>query len=375
MVTYNQFRTFCKIFIFAIVSGCDNTADSIDNDSPLSVDTLIFADTVGIFTGDSNYVFGTLSTVTVVPEGIAVLDGVLCRIALFNSQGEFISSQGRSGSGPGEYSNPWSMCRLKGGEYLISDHGARQMTLLDSSMNYLNRINLNMQIPLKLAAGTDSMVVIKEITIGFKDEQLMGGYRIYSLNAYTGEEGFLYRDYQLPMGASEVDLKSEFCFFTTDTEGNLYLADYDSDQYEIEKYSPEGELLRTYNMESLPRCGFDIEVHGLNRLPMSIPLTTESGTSILMISEPEKYPFVTALAIDGDRNLWVRRMGVAYRENWDVISPDGELLRQVVLVADTSGTGSYPALHVSTSGLVATFGRENEFERFFTVKPADHSTI
>ncbi|MHA2022892.1 MAG: 6-bladed beta-propeller, partial [Candidatus Thorarchaeota archaeon] len=245
--------------MIALMSCNYNQEDDVTI-SVVTVDTLVFADTVGILMGDSNYVFGTLSTVRVIPEGIVVLDGIKCRVSLFDLSGEFITSQGRQGEAPGEYSQPWAICRLQGGEYFIFDHGAQKMTLLDSSLNYLSSFNATMRVPLKLAAGADSMVVIKEIVIRFDNEQLLAGYRIYSLNAYSGQEGYVYRDCQLPMGAPQVDLKSEFCFFTTDEPGNVYIADYDSDEYSIEILSPEGELQRVVDMGSPPREDFDIEI-------------------------------------------------------------------------------------------------------------------
>ncbi|MCK5132283.1 MAG: hypothetical protein KAR40_09060 [Candidatus Sabulitectum sp.] len=367
----------CKIFYFCLVFrvllstlGCGNAPVSDANEAVFSVDTLVFADTVGILMGDTNYVFGTISTMEAVPQGIAVLDGIGCRLSLFDPAGEFISSHGRSGSGPGEYANPWAMCRLQGGEYFIFDIGSRKMTLLDRSMNYISSFGSQMSITIRIAPGADSMVVIKELTTEFVDQHLVSGYRIYSLNAYTGEEGVVYREHQLVMGAPEVDLRPFYSFFTTDAEGNVYLSEYDSDRYSIEILSPEGEFLNVITMDCSPRENYDPEIHSLIFLPITVPLTTESGTSVLTISEPEKQPNISDMAIDGDNNIWARRIGLADCESWDVISQEGELLRKVVLVADTTGTGSSPSLHVSHFGMVASYGVEDDFERFFTVRPS-----
>ena len=289
-------------------------------------------------------------------------------MSIYESDGEFLYSQGRRGSGPGEYSNPFSMCRLYSGEYLVFDLGARRMTLLDLSMNYISEINTTMNLPLRIAPGTDSMVVIKEIVSEFTDEQLMAGYRIYSMNAYTGEAGIVYREKQLVMGTDEVDLKPYYSFFTTDNEGNVYLADYDSDEYGFDIVSSEGKLQRTIVIESGPREKFDPEIHTLIYLPLTVPFTTESGTSVLRVTYPDLQPYISDLAIDGENNIWARREGVADSETWDILSQDGDLLRKVVLFADTIGTGAYPELHVSQFGMLATFRNEDEYERFFTLK-------
>ncbi len=119
-------------------------------------------------------------------------------------------------------------------------------------------------------------------------------------------------------------------------------------------------------MESEMRPDFDIETHQLVFLPITMPLTTSVGTSTLEITEPELHPYVTFMNVDGNDNIWVRRMGLADSEYWDVLSPEGDLIRKVVLYADSTESSSYPALHVSENGIVAT-RIEYEVERFYTV--------
>ncbi len=113
---------------------------------------------------------------------------------------------------------------------------------------------------------------------------------------------------------------------------------------------------------------FDAETHSLVRLPITMPLTTESGTSVLKVGYPDNQPYISDLAVDHENHIWARREGVADSETWNVISQDGELLRRVVLYADTTGTGSYPKLLVSEFGMVAVFQNEEELERFFTLE-------
>jgi hypothetical protein len=353
-----------------LVAGCGESTEQEQGSvaDGITVDTLVFADTIGVFIGDSGYEFGALHAVLPVPEGFTVLDGIYCRISMFDQDGFFIKSQGRQGSGPGEYSTPRTMCRLNKGEYFIFDYGARRMTLLDESMNFISDAGTQMTFPLRIAPGTDSIVVIKEIVVEFTDDQLVGGYRIYAFNAYTGEEGIVYREKQLAMGADMVDLKPYFSLFTTDIQGNVYLSNYDSDEFAIEVVSPDGEVLRTITIDSESRGEFDPEIHTLIHLPITMPLTTEAGTSVLKISYPDYQPYISDLAIDAENHIWVRREGLADCEAWDVVSQEGDLLRQVILYADTTGTGSYPRLLVSEFGMAARFLNEEEIERFFTLE-------
>jgi hypothetical protein len=352
----------------ALVSACGDPAPvhgSGAADSGL-VDTLFLTDSVGVSMGDSCYVFGEIQDVICVPGGIALLDGVFSRVSLFSSDGVFLYSKGRRGEGPGEFLYPTRYCRLATGDSFVFDFDRRTGTILDDSLDYLLSYSMEWGMPLNIIAGKDSTIVLKQLAFDFIDDRLMAGYRISAVNAYTGEEGAVYRECMEEMGAARVDLRSSYCFYTADRQGNVYLADYDSDSYSIDVLKASGETLRRIEMESEPRPRFDMEVHQLVYLPITMPLTTESGISILEITEPELHPYVTFMEIDGDGNIWVRRMGLADSEYWDVISPEGELLQKVVLYADTAGSADYPSLHVSPYGMVAT-RNESEVERFYTV--------
>ncbi len=63
----------------------------------------------------------------------------------------------------------------------------------------------------------------------------------------------------------------------------------------------------------------------------------------------------------------MKRLGTAVSEHWDVISQESRLIRRVVLYSDTTGSASFPMLHISPWGMVAT-RNEYEVERFYTVR-------
>lgn len=371
---------FASASLAVLVSACGEYAPSSQGEEEAAVpsDTLVFSDTVGVLQGDSLEMFGSLSEVLPVPEGIMILDRITCRITLFDRDGNPLISSGGRGGGPGEYSSPFRMCRLSGGEYFVYEMTGGETTLLDSSLNCVHTGINNMRLPLKVSPGIDSMVVIKELGIQFEENSLTGGYRIYSLNAYTGETGFVYREYSSPLGADVVDLRPHFCFFATDTAGSVYLADYDSDEYSIQVLSSRGEPMDTLTIHDAGgREDFNREVHSLRFLPITMPVSvsTEDGSSELRVSVPEFQPYVSELAVGPGGNIWARRVGLADSETWDVISPEGELLREVVLTADTSDGGYYPLLHISPFGLAATLSTEETCEHFFTVEAGGDASV
>ncbi len=330
-------------------------------------DTLFLADTVGVLVGDEDYTFGAVMDLEPIPGGFAVLDGIFCRISTYDHGACFTGSAGGRGEGPGEFSFPFSFCRLHDGGYLLFDQGARRYALYSSDLSFEGSYPSGMGLPLLMSPAGDSSVVMGKIEIIFAEGILMTGQRIFSMNPYSGEEGVVYREHMEEMGGSDIDLRPHYSFFTTDSSGRVYLARYDSDIYAIDVLSAGGDSLDRFIFEPEPRPEFDRETHQLRFLPITIPLTTSEGTSVLEVSAPELHPYVTYLATGPGDSIWVRRYGLPESEHWDVVSPEGELVRRVVLFADTMGTGAYPSLQLSPWGIAATMN-ENEVERFYTVE-------
>lgn len=360
-------RPWITITSILLMIACGG-GDAVQEQSPASPDTLVLADSIGVLMGDSCYKFAEISDIRMEPEGIVVLDGIFCRISFYDFSGLHLSSFGRSGEGPGEFSYPNRLCRLGTGDWFVFDFGDRTVTILDDSMEYICGYGMRMGMILKVSAAGDSTVVVKNLVVEFDEGEVMAGYRIQAMNAYSGEEGVVYREHVVRMGADEVDLRSRYAFFTADPAGNVYLADLESDRYRITVVSSEGDTLQTIDRGEETREAYDAEVHSIPYFPLTMPLTTDQGTSTLRISATELHPYVTSMEIDGQGNIWVRRMGLADSESWDVLSPSGELVRRVVLAADTTGgTAYYPSLHVSPWGMVAT-RNELEVARFYLVR-------
>lgn len=77
----------------------------------------------------------------------------------------------------------------------------------------------------------------------------------------------------------------------------------------------------------------------------------ETGSSGMQSTNaPELHPFISDLGVDTDGNIWARRGGV--EENlWDVLSPEGEWLRVVVVEAFTPE--SIPKVVMGSGGFIA----------------------
>lgn len=64
----------------------------------------------------------TTSDVIAGPNGeILLLDNILCQIFIFSADGQYLRSFARSGSGPGELSNPYRLARLESDQFIVTE--------------------------------------------------------------------------------------------------------------------------------------------------------------------------------------------------------------------------------------------------------------
>lgn len=141
-----QMRRVAWVVGMALVSSCAQAESGrvivrdsagvtiVDNRAPLDGDAQrIIVDSVPIvdIRGDGRDDFGGHIVATRFPGGpIAVADGN--RILWFNRSGEFVRSTGRSGKGPGEFSQI-DLLQTFGDSLLIYDLGSRRVTVFDSA--------------------------------------------------------------------------------------------------------------------------------------------------------------------------------------------------------------------------------------------------
>ena len=99
------------------------------------MDTLIIAvtDTIGVEMGDSSYVFGMLMEVAHGADGnIIALDMNRACLSVYSPDGEFISSIGSPGPGPGEFLIPIGFAVMADGGIAVSDAVARNISFFDA---------------------------------------------------------------------------------------------------------------------------------------------------------------------------------------------------------------------------------------------------
>jgi DNA-binding beta-propeller fold protein YncE len=112
-------------------------------------------------------IYGDFNQPTEVAVGmkgsVYVLDGANNKVKIFNRNGKFVRSVGRSGKGEGEFGYPVGMDIDAQGDIYIADTGNRRIQVLGSNGNYLRKIDLSRwharPVAVKVAGSTHHIYV------------------------------------------------------------------------------------------------------------------------------------------------------------------------------------------------------------------------
>ena len=90
---------------------------------------------IGVLDGPEEMIFGNLGALAVAPDGrIYALDRQIPAVRVFDSTGQYLTTLGRSGEGPGEFGSPdGGMVILSDGRLAVRDPGNARLQLFDAS--------------------------------------------------------------------------------------------------------------------------------------------------------------------------------------------------------------------------------------------------
>jgi hypothetical protein len=183
---------------------------------------------------------GSIRKLSVDPGGnFWVLDSRACKINKYSKQGEFISSIGRKGQGPGEFLRPFDFCIGKENIFVV-DPMARKLNVFskNGSFKYFYKIEDGRAVQ----EGKNGEIIIAAPV--FRYNNTSACIHIYS------KEGKLKKSF-LPVNQNTVRHKfiSDAVFFSLDQESNIYCIQ--EMEYKIHKYTMAGQLMKTF-FESNP---------------------------------------------------------------------------------------------------------------------------
>lgn len=258
---------------------------------------LEYIDNIGdLESDDENVLFYMPSDIAADEEGnVYVLDSGNHRIQKFDSEGNFLTSFGRHGQGPGEFQYPQSIDIDNEGNMYVSDSGNQKVNILKPNGAFDKDIQMMDESPGIIRIRGDKLIQAKAASVfsiqmgmGNQEEELPKLIKVLDMEAEVQNEFGEQRNYKDFL----VNRMGNRHHLFVDKEGYVYLAfDY---QNRIEKYSPEGKLLWRADRE----LNYDV----------SAPKTkgSRSGSGGRMVVRmPDMNRVASGIAVDDKGRVWV----------------------------------------------------------------------
>ena len=301
---------------------------------------LVMEDSIGVELGDSNYVFGSIEGMGFTPQGeIAVLDRISADIRLYDRYGNHIRSIAGRGGGPGELHNPLALFIFPDGRLGALDPWRSGLQLYSSEGDFLG---MGMEVSNNVHLYPE--VVSDSSFVSMKTEFILNEGSAPRIAAFIGlfnmsaEPEVTYWREEMPIDLNTAaNLAQKYLMgvsLAVDTlNGIVYIAPFNGPDYLINRYSMDGELLGSMEME-LETVPLTEEEMRVDEEFISQRLSSlEGGDPDYNVHMTEQIDYrlpIVDLEIGPAGNLWARR-GVEDYPFFDVWSPGGELLGSVVM--------------------------------------------
>lgn len=336
------------------IMGCGEppAGNELVQKEAIPIDTLIAADSIGILMGDSCYTLGAIADFTMFPEASpAILDRMKGTVSVFDSTGIFVNSFGGFGEGPGEFQSPMSLVRLSSGIVLVTDRYMKVVSF-NSQGDYLSNWTMDGLggFSIDCMPFDDSTFV----SYSFSMRRNESGFGInFSMNRYDAITGEVLTEYFNWSGEPKpsTDFTPGYLVAASDGRGKVYLSRIQSDSWMIEVYGADATPVDTISLfPDRERIAAPDTVMIPGTVYIAYAFSDGETQETAYVNMPEFHPFISALGVDGDGNIWCRRGGLSGDE-WDVVSPEGEHLREVIVALPDSAY--YIDMDVNPYGILA----------------------
>jgi hypothetical protein len=356
-----KYTLISMAILLAILNCGGDQQDQVTTNEPAedsdSIQELVFVDSIGIELGDSNYVFGSIEAASHTLDGnILIMDRPACCVREYTPEGVFVRQYGRRGTGPGEVINPLSMTRLTNGNVIMLDMQTGGLHTFSPQGEWLGlTAEITNEPILWITPSEGNTFVGTHNTFHVEDEQLyvtavVGKYASDSvdpvLTLWENTFPFDFQDFTLLINESYFAT-----VFTSDREGNVFLAMRDPEEYHITGYDINGDVF----------VEFEHDIPMAERTEEEIREEAEfwntrarnMGANGQLNYEPGPYRLkIHSMGIDDQQRLWVRR-GTEETPTFDVFSYEGEHLFTATLTGVTGHSGLLWEVHVDEFGILA----------------------
>ena len=351
----NSYRHGIWIFLFcmavSLYSGCADSEWTEPFPDRLSITV---RDSIGIETGDSCYVLGSIVDAEVSPSGsIILLDQIACCIREFSPSGMYLSIFSRRGNGPGEFAFPQEMALHPDGRIIVRDMLKRSLTILTANGESLSDLaGWPLLPPSAIVSVDEDHIVGYETVIDLHGSEVLVIFKpaLYSLNDTRQKLVFLSDSVVMNVEdiSSSLTGLMGYSIMTSDGEGRIFYSRRSTGDYEVHCWDIDGNLLFSVSLEIPP----------VAKTPQELLEETEYAriqfSSLGLNTLPEGFepdPFhtlIVGLGVDSRGNLWIQR-GTEERPVFDIIDNDGVHIG----TAEFPRAGRYWQFSISPNGSLA----------------------
>jgi len=349
-------------------SGPEPKAESAARPAPEADRHFRFVDSIGVEVGDSNYVFGTVSSARITADGsILVVDMQRAAVLFYTPEGEFVRQVGRRGSGPGELNMPSDAAFLEDGRLVVANSGARSLSFFDSEFEHLYDLtDFFPAPPMSLVPVAGNMFVGLKPDWQQNEDGMFMGFTVACWNDSGGVEA-TYHSSMSPFDPADVSaMMHDMVLFSASRSGRVFTATYSSEEYAVTAWSPEGEELFTIDreMERVPKTADEME----RETEIARARMVQNGMPPEMARwEPDPYrSMVGSIQVDAQDRVWVGR-GTIHTPFYDVYDLDGERLFTAALEPD-AGYDEYMRLDAGEEVFIGFNPDPEEYPRIYLME-------
>lgn len=275
--------------------------------------------------------------------GFAVLEAQASELRVFGPDGSHLATHGRQGQGPGEMESPNGLMLAPDGRLWVPDPNGQRMSIFDPVAGFVESVRwetstLHWLWPGKMTANGRIVYPDSEGS----GDQSRNVFRIYDASMTVVET--------LPRpGRGIVDYlnqPSAFCWSFpgggmgcagipwypygvthVDPSGVVWSNTGGDPAYRLRKWTPGGDtaLVSVVDRQSVP-----VSVAERDSVIAQIGERAPEHADLDWSRIPEEKPVVLGISTSAEGNLWVRTRLPDAESAFDVLAPDGSLLRTVV---------------------------------------------
>jgi len=344
---------FISCLIASLCSGCAKSEWVEPFPDRLSITV---TDSIGIETGDSCYVLGSIIDAELLSSGsILLLDQSACCIREYSPEGTYIRILSGRGSGPGKLLFPLEMAVQSDGRIIVEDIQKRDLVILGPDGESLSELtNWELFPPIAIVSADTNLIA--GCAIGYDmeslDLSLIFKPTLYLLDD-TGSELELFADTLIIPNVQDVPMTPTgmlgYSMMTSDyRNGRVFYSNMSTEHYEVRCWDILGNPSFAFELGIPPAAKTSDELLeeteytrmqfaalGLNTLPEDF--------------EPDPlHVLVVGLGVDEYGNLWIQR-GTEKKPVFDIVDAEGDHIG----TAEFPRTGHHWKFSISPNGSLA----------------------